>query len=175
MSARFCERYSHTNDSTCVLHEGDEDVNDTFVLGDIEVYTNFITQSEEEFLVGEIDGHEWKMSQSGRCKQDYGPQVNFKRKKVKLGNFNGLPSYSEFLVTRLKSLQSSCKLSTFRPVELCNLEYRSERGSSIDAHVDDTWMWGEQLVTVNLLSATILTLTNSNVKHNNRHIENDIC
>lgn len=53
------------------------------------------------------------------------------------------------------------QLQNFKPVELCNLDYRPERGASIDPHLDDTWLWGEHLVTINLLSDTVLTLTNS--------------
>ena len=88
--------------------------------------------------------------------QDFGPKANFKRKKVKLGAFNGFPSYAEFLVKRLPTEHS---LSAFTPVELCNLEYTIERGSSIDPHIDDVWLWGDQLVTLNLLDTTILTLS----------------
>ena len=47
-------------------------------------------------------------------------------------------------------------LDNFIPVEQCHLEYTSERGSAIDPHFDDFWLWGERLVTVNLLSDTIL-------------------
>lgn len=47
----------------------------------------------------------------------------------------------------------------FVPVELCNLEYLPQRGSAIDAHYDDWWLWGERLVTLNLLSDTVLTFT----------------
>jgi len=37
------------------------------------------------------------------------------------------------------------------------LEYLPERGSAIDPHLDDSWLWGERLVTLNLLSDTVLT------------------
>ena len=50
-------------------------------------------------------------------------------------------------------------LQNFQPVELCNLEYIPERGSSIDPHFDDFWVWGERLVTLNLLSETAYTMT----------------
>lgn len=58
----------------------------------------------------------------------------------------------------INKFQDFPELSDFDPVELCNLEYTPERGSSIDAHVDDFWLWGERLVTVNLNSTTVLTL-----------------
>ncbi len=50
-------------------------------------------------------------------------------------------------------------LKDFLPVELCNLEYVPDRGSAIDPHFDDFWLWGERLVTLNLLSETVLTMT----------------
>lgn len=85
--------------------------------------------------------------------QDYGPKVNFKRRKVKTANFNGLPKFSKELHSRMLSCDI---LSDFQPVEQCHLEYTPERGSSIDPHYDDFWLWGERLVTLNLLSDTIL-------------------
>lgn len=50
-------------------------------------------------------------------------------------------------------------LADFHPVEQCNLEYSPERGSAIDPHLDDSWLWGERLVTLNLLSDTIITMS----------------
>lgn len=50
-------------------------------------------------------------------------------------------------------------MEDFVPVELCNLDYRPERGAAIDPHTDDTWLWGERLVTLNLLSDTTLTFS----------------
>lgn len=91
--------------------------------------------------------------------QDYGPKVNFKRQKVKLGSFNGLPPFSEGLVKRMQS--EVAELRGFTPVELCNLDYSPVRGSAIDPHMDDDWIWGERLVTLNLLSPTYLTFSNS--------------
>ena len=88
--------------------------------------------------------------------QDYGPKVNFKKAKVKLGHFNGLPSYSRKLVTKLSAIPA---LIDFIPIELCNLDYNPSRGSAIDPHRDDSWVWGDRLVTLNLLSNTFLSFT----------------
>ena len=85
--------------------------------------------------------------------------MNFKRQKVKLGSFNGLPLFSEQLVRRMR-----CEIEVLRdftPVELCNLDYSPDRGSAIDPHKDDDWLWGERLVTLNLLSHTYLSFTNT--------------
>jgi alkylated DNA repair protein alkB family protein 4 len=119
---------------------------------------NFLTEDEENLLMDHINRTNWVESQSGRFKQDFGPKVNFKKKKLKTDQFIGLPSYSRFLVERLQSLR---EFEDFVPVELCNLKYLKERGASIDPHVDDVWVWGPRLVTFNLMSHTMLTMTPS--------------
>ncbi|KAH8874885.1 Alpha-ketoglutarate-dependent dioxygenase alkB like [Schistosoma japonicum] len=127
----------------------------------IEIVQNFIDESEEAILIEEIDKQTWVLSQSGRRKQDYGPKVNFKRQKVQLGNFTGLPEYSKFLITRYNErIKDHTSLHPeFLPVELCNLEYKSDRGACIVPHYDDSWLWGDRLVTVNLCGSTYLTFT----------------
>ena len=119
----------------------------------------FVSELEETVIVQEIDKINWVESQSGRRKQDFGPKVNFKRKKIKLDTFKGFPEHSEVLLNRMKSTDI---LSDFQPVEMCNLEYEPSKGSAIDPHFDDFWLWGERLVTINLLSETCYTLTQSN-------------
>ncbi|GFR57994.1 AlkB, alkylation repair homolog 4 [Elysia marginata] len=120
------------------------------------VIKNFVTGEEERALCDAIYGTGFVNSQSGRRKQDYGPKVNFKRKKLKFAAFTGLPSYSQFLYERMKEQK---RLADFEPVELCNLEYCSDRGAHIDPHFDDSWLWGERLITLNLLSSSTLTFT----------------
>ena len=50
-------------------------------------------------------------------------------------------------------------MNDFKIVELCCLEYKKERGSSIGAHFDDPYFWGGRILTLNLLSSTKLILT----------------
>ena len=85
--------------------------------------------------------------------------MNFKKKKLRAGKFNGLPDYSRVLYERMTRLPGEV-LSDFTPVEMCNLEYCEDRGAHIDPHIDDQWLWGERLVTLNLLSDSVLTFTN---------------
>ncbi|XP_008426780.1 alpha-ketoglutarate-dependent dioxygenase alkB homolog 4 isoform X1 [Poecilia reticulata] len=120
------------------------------------LWENFISEEEEKELIGFMDQDVWNLSQSGRRKQDYGPKVNFKKKKLRLANFNGLPGLSQKLVLRM---QQEPNLQGFQPVEQCNLDYHPQRGSAIDPHLDDSWLWGERLVTVNMLSETVLTMS----------------
>ena len=79
---------------------------------------------------------------------------------MKQGSFNGLPAFSQPLVKKIQQLGPG-SLGNFIPVELCNLEYVPERGSSIDPHLDDSWLWGDRLVTINLLSDTYLTFASN--------------
>ncbi|WAR02971.1 ALKB4-like protein [Mya arenaria] len=117
------------------------------------IQPNFVSKAEEAAFVDKIDKTAFVESQSGRRKQDFGPKVNFKKRKVRSACFSGLPDFSKPIYERMKKLEV---LSDFIPVEQCHLEYTPERGSSIDPHFDDFWLWGERLVTVNLLSDTIL-------------------
>ncbi|KAM3868714.1 alpha-ketoglutarate-dependent dioxygenase alkB homolog 4 [Diretmus argenteus] len=103
-----------------------------------------------------MDQDAWSQSQSGRRKQDFGPKVNFKKQKVQLGGFSGLPAPSRDLVLRM---QREPTLAGFQPVEQCNLDYHPQRGSAIDPHLDDSWLWGERLVTINMLSDSTLTMS----------------
>lgn len=135
-------------------HQSHENI-DTFALNGIKIVDNFISNEEEDYLVTEMNKIKWIDSQSGRLKQDYGPKVNFKKKKLKLDMFTGLPNYSKFLIERLKTIES---LSNFDCVELCNLKYTIERGASIDPHFDDFWLWGPRLITLNLMEDTYLTM-----------------
>ncbi|KAK7925228.1 hypothetical protein WMY93_007538 [Mugilogobius chulae] len=127
-----------------------------FALPGIFLWDDFITAQEEAELVSHMDQDTWTLSQSGRRKQDFGPKVNFKKKKVRVAHFSGLPALSRRLVERMQQDNTLCD---FAPVEQCNLDYRPERGAHIEPHLDDSWLWGERLVTVNMLSDTTLTLS----------------
>ncbi|XP_066490841.1 alpha-ketoglutarate-dependent dioxygenase alkB homolog 4 [Tiliqua scincoides] len=127
-----------------------------FLFPGVFLLEDFISPDEERKMVELMDYSTWKPSQSGRRKQDYGPKVNFKKHKLKAGNFTGLPSFSQEIVTRMKE---HSVLNGFLPVEQCNLDYGPERGSAIDPHLDDWWLWGERLVSLNLLSATVLSMS----------------
>ena len=138
---------SHTaaDETRCIIIRG------------IDLFEEVISPEEEADIVAKMDASDWVNSQSGRRKQDYGPRVNFKKKKLNSGSFKGLPAYVRGVWERMQ--QDLKVLSNFMPIELCNLEYDQSRGSSIDPHFDDFWVWGERLVTLNYLSDTTLTLT----------------
>lgn len=103
-----------------------------------------------------IDAMPWDISQSGRCKQNFGPKTNFKKRKLKAGTFRGFPKFTQFIQDRFRSVPL---LAGYQTIEQCSLEYPPERGASIEPHIDDCWVWGERVVTVNCLGDSVLTFT----------------
>lgn len=101
--------------------------------------TDFLTDEESENIVDGVDNLlGWDASQSGRRKKNFGPKVNFKKKKLQLGKFEGFPVLTKFVRERLKEFQV---LRDFQVVEECFLEYDITRGSHIEPHIDDAWIW----------------------------------
>lgn len=106
-----------------------------------------ISKEEEDHLISNIDSFNWTDSQSGRRKQDFGPKINFKKKKVNFTSFSGLPKLDMDLLERIKKeiLRDDIKctkfstikkdssvlekdisesiLCNFKAVEVCHLEY----------------------------------------------------
>lgn len=69
-----------------------------------------------------------------------------------------MPAYSEQILDRMTTMAPDDALSSYVPFELCNLEYDPDRRSCIDFHIDDTWIWGERLISVNLLAGSVMTM-----------------
>ncbi|VDO19543.1 unnamed protein product [Heligmosomoides polygyrus] len=128
-------------------------------IGGLTFVPDFLTDAEEDDLMEMIDGAEWVLSQSGRRKQDYGPKVNFKHKKVKTDSFVGMPEYADMLLEKMRTISQE-KLGNYVPFEMCNLEYDQSKRSTIEMHFDDMWIWGNRLISINLLSGTVMTLAN---------------
>lgn len=122
----------------------------------IYVGEDFLSKAEEAELLKALDALPWDCSQSGRRKQNFGPKCNFKKRKLKCGDFKGFPVSTKFVQDKFKDVPL---LEGYRTIEQCSLEYSPDRGASIDPHIDDCWIWGERIVTVNLLSDSVLTLT----------------
>ena len=100
---------------------------------------DFLTPDESNQLVDGVDNVlGWDASQSGRRKKNFGPKVNFKKKKLSVGKFVGFPVLTKFVRERLKKLPL---LNDFEAVEECFLEYDISRGSHIEPHIDDCWIW----------------------------------
>lgn len=104
------------------------------------IQRNFMTNEEAEEIVNGVDNNlGWDASQSGRRKKNFGPKVNFKKKKLSVGaKFLGFPEVTKVFRERLKTVSL---LSDFITVEECFLEYDTIRGSHIEPHIDDCWIW----------------------------------
>lgn len=76
--------------------------------------------------------------------------------KLASRTFEGFPAFTRFVQTKF---ENEPLLHGFKTVEQCSLEYECSKGSSIDPHIDDCWVWGERVVTVNCLGNSVLTLT----------------
>ncbi|KAG7188000.1 hypothetical protein KM043_013956 [Ampulex compressa] len=117
---------------------------------------DFLSLKEASSLMNDLDTLTWEPSQSGRRKQNFGPKCNFKKRKLRLGTFSGFPRCTQFVQEKFSEISL---LDGFRTIEQCTLEYNPERGASIDPHIDDCWIWGERIVTVNVIGDSILTMT----------------
>lgn len=73
-----------------------------------------------------------------------------------MGAFDGFPRTTQFVQKKFEEISL---LRNFKTVEQCSLEYDPERGASIDPHIDDCWIWGERIITVNVLGDSVLTMT----------------
>lgn len=126
---------------------------------------DFISEEDEAALVEALIADPgWKESQSGRRKIDFGPQVNFKKQKVKLGHFQGLPKYAASFISKVQELQQPVGVSQFEAHEMSVLEYREDAGSNLAFHFDDFWIWGERIYGINLLAPTVLTFMRSGIQ-----------
>ncbi|XP_053675711.1 alpha-ketoglutarate-dependent dioxygenase alkB homolog 4 [Anopheles nili] len=160
-----------------VLAEHENDPKHGGALGEeypgVYIDLDFLSNTEEANLLHGLDELPWDVSQSGRRKQNFGPKTNFKKTRLRAAQFAGFPRVSEFVQRRFEQVPL---LRTFQTIEQCSLEYTPERGASIDPHIDDCWIWGERIVTVNLLSDSVLTMspyrcTDGKPKYNLHHLD----
>ena len=83
------------------LHHVSENSDDSISIDGIHLFEEVISLEEEATIVAKIDETNWVNSQSGRRKQDYGPRINFKKKKLNADAFRGLPVYVKDVWNRL--------------------------------------------------------------------------
>lgn len=138
---------------------------DEFEFNKVLVISNHLSENDQKYLFDEVNKHEWKSSQSGRLKQDYGVKINYKKKKVKQENFT-FPLYKEFIEEKLKIINNEL-FNTFTIDEIGNLFYKHEKGAHIEPHIDDSWIWGSRIIGINLLSDTKITFS-KNISYNNK-------
>ncbi|KAH9582115.1 hypothetical protein LSM04_005326 [Trypanosoma melophagium] len=132
------------------------------------VVADAVSVSEEKELIDFFDNPSpfppWKLSQSGRRKQDFGPKANFKKQKLKPSDLPGMPKQLQKILEKVSFLVKRETKKEYCIVEASVLEYTCERSSSIDPHVDDTWLWGNRVAGLNMLEDTVMTFVNSEEK-----------
>lgn len=104
----------------------------------------------------------WQPGQSGKEKQHFGPKANFKKRKIAIGNFSGLPNYAHDLVTIARQLlrndeEMASLLRTFQVTDAFVLRYDPRQQANLDPHIDDTFSYGEVILGLSLESDSILT------------------
>lgn len=140
-------------------------VKSDIVLDGVFVRPNFVSVEEEAALISFFDCptepfETWKESLSGRRKHEYGPKKNFKKKKVKPSDVAAMPLALKPVLQRVALLTEQLTHRPYSIAEASVLEYVEEKISNIDPHVDDTWLWGERIGGINLLSDSAMTFVN---------------
>lgn len=74
---------------------------------------------------------------------------------MRIGAFDGFPVTTKFVQEKFNDVPL---LKGFQTIEQCSLEYTPEKGASIDPHIDDCWIWGNRIVTANVLGNAVLTM-----------------
>ncbi|KAG5490072.1 hypothetical protein JKF63_00191 [Porcisia hertigi] len=137
----------------------------SFTISGLTVFQNVLTEEQETALIRYLDNPhpfpQWKESQSGRRKQDYGPRRNFKKKKVKSAEIPAMPLAFEPLFATISSMTSHHTGRAYKIAEVSALEYVEGKMSNFDPHIDDTWLWGDRIAGLNLNEACAMTFVNS--------------
>lgn len=131
----------------------------------LHVFKDILTREEEQRIIHFLDNPqpfpEWKESQSGRRKQDFGPRRNFKKRKVKPAEIPAMPKAFQPVLAVIVSKTEQCTCQSYQVAEISALEYTEGNLSNFDPHVDDTWLWGNRIAGLNLNSNCAMTFVNS--------------
>jgi len=158
----------------------------------VRLYTEFLSSSDEERLLEEIEETPLTPSQSGKGKQHYGAKVNFNKKRMNPASFHGIPAYAHALEARLRArileddfqtlearrlLESA--LARFETTDVFVLRYQTEESSNLDFHLDDAFAYGEMILDVSLESDSVLTFLrgrpNSEISGMDQVFEAPVC
>lgn len=149
----------------CYDHDGEGAVVGMSIPG-LFVVRNCITADTETNLIRFLDAPgepfpPWKTSQSGRRKHEFGPQKNFKKMKVNSSHFVAMPVALKDVISTISSMAKNLTHTNHVVAEASALEYTAENMSNFDPHIDDTWLWGERIIGINLLEDCAITFVNS--------------
>lgn len=121
----------------------------------VRVLRDAVDEASAAALLACIERDPWRPAQSGKLKQHFGPKVSFKRRRLRLGGFEGLPDY----IRAIESLarESFAVAVGFETTDAFVLRYEPERQSNLDLHADDTFAYGEVILDLSLESDAMLT------------------
>lgn len=136
----------------------------------LRIYPDFLSESEAQSLLSEIESTPFQLSQSGKDKQHYGPKVNFNKQKMNPNGFRGLPPYAADLEAKLRKRVASdvkllaaerslleAALARYETTDVFVLRYSPDEMSNLDFHLDDLFAYGELILDISLESDSILT------------------
>lgn len=127
------------------------------IFGGLVVWPDFVSEAEAARLLEEIESRPFKPAQSGKGKQHFGPRMNFRRQRMNLRNFEGLPSFAHELERRVRARAAleeapglTQALDSYVTTDTFVLRYDAAQASNLDLHVDDTFAYGELILDLSL-------------------------
>jgi alkylated DNA repair protein alkB family protein 4 len=127
----------------------------------LRLFRDFVSPSEADALLREIETAPFVPSQSGKQKQHYGPKMNFIKRKMNASGFAGVPSYAHRLEAQLRERGGDAALQTaltrYQTTDVFVLRYHEEQQSNLDFHTDDAFAYGEVILDLSLESDSVLT------------------
>lgn len=118
------------------------------------VWRDFVTEAEAARLLDDVESRPFEPAQSGKGKQHFGPRVNFRKRRMRVRGFEGLPGWAHALERRVRERVAreprvpglTRALDAFVTTDAFVLRYEPARASNLDPHVDDTWAYGELIL-----------------------------
>jgi alkylated DNA repair protein alkB family protein 4 len=122
---------------------------------------DFVSEAEAETLLAEIEAAPFAPAQSGKQKQHFGAKANFRKRRLNVSHFEGLPGYGRWLEARLRTRLAEAgeqpaglaeALVRYVTTDVFVLRYLERQCSNLDVHIDDTWAYGEVILDLSLES-----------------------
>jgi len=136
----------------------------------VRVFRDFLSESEADWLMDEIDKTPFKPAQSGKLKQHHGAKVNFNKKKLNARAFRGIPAYAGWIESRARDRTLADRsgrpgdrraaldaLARYETSDVFVLRYLEPEASNLDFHRDDTFAYGEAILDLSLESDSMLS------------------
>lgn len=138
--------------------------NDELIIDGLDLVENFITETEENYLIEEVNKMNW-LKDLQRKVQHYGYKYDYKSKSIDKDNFIGkLPTFCNFILDRIKGIKSMNK----DPDQLIVNEYTP--GQGISPHIDNVDIFEDEIYILSLGSDITMNFTEASDKTNIKSI-----